>query len=58
MQEFKLKIWRNDGAGDWSIEINGLRHEHITSAVLEALAECALVVAQQALSKAATRLPQ
>ena len=29
MQEINIKLWRNDGAEDWSIEINGLRHEHV-----------------------------
>jgi hypothetical protein len=24
MQEIKIKLWRNDQAQDWSIEINGL----------------------------------
>ena len=28
MQEVKIKLWRNDQAQDWSIEINGLFHEH------------------------------
>jgi hypothetical protein len=27
MQEVKIKLWRNDQAQDWSIEINGLLHE-------------------------------
>jgi hypothetical protein len=29
MQEINIKLWRNNGAGDWSIAINALRHEHV-----------------------------
>ena len=46
MQEIKIKLWRNDETQDWSIEINGLRHEHVSSEILEDLVECALIVAE------------
>ena len=56
MQEINIKLWL-DEARDWSIEINGLRHDHISSEILEDLVECALIVAQKSLTEAATRQP-
>src|SRR5580658_9915728 len=53
MHEIKLKVWLDDRAGDWSIEINGVRHEHVTSEILEDLVEVELIKAQKALSDAA-----
>jgi hypothetical protein len=58
MQEIKIKLWRNDEAQDWSIEINGLWHEHVSTEILEDLVECALIVAERSLVDASTRLPQ
>ena len=55
MQEINIKMWRNDEAQDWSIEINGLRHEHVTSEIMEDLVECALIVAERTLTEASTR---
>ena len=54
MQKLKIGLWLNDEALDWSIEINGLRHEHVTSEILEALVECALIVAENSLTRAVT----
>jgi hypothetical protein len=55
VQEINIKLWRNDDAQDWSVEINGLRHEHITSRIMEDLVECALIVAERTLTEASTR---
>jgi hypothetical protein len=33
----KIKLRRNDQAQDWSIEINGLLHEHVSSEIMEDL---------------------
>jgi hypothetical protein len=55
MQAINIKMWRNDEEQDWSIEINGLRHEHITSEIMEDLVACALIVAERTLTEAATR---
>jgi len=55
MHEIKLKVWLDDQAGDWSIEIDGVRHEHVTSEILEDLVEVALIKAQKVLSDAATK---
>jgi hypothetical protein len=49
MKELHLQIWRNDEAGDWSVVINGLRYEHISSRILEDLVECAVIVAENSL---------
>ena len=57
MQAINIKMWRNDEEQDWSIEINGLRHEHVTSEIVEALVECALIVAETSLTKPVTELP-
>jgi hypothetical protein len=57
MQEIILKLWRNDDAQDWSLEINGLRYEHVSAQTLEDLAEAALSVAENSLMEAAARQP-
>jgi hypothetical protein len=49
MKEINLQIWRNEEAGDWSIAINGLRHEHVTSQTLEDLVEHAVIVTEKSL---------
>jgi hypothetical protein len=41
-----ITLSRDLAMQDWSIVINGQRHEHVTSEVLEALVECKLIVAQ------------
>jgi hypothetical protein len=47
MQELGIKLWRNDGVEDWSIEINGLRHEHVCAQEMEELVEAAMIVAER-----------
>ncbi len=49
MKELHLQIWRNEAAEDWSVVINGLRYEHISSQILEDLVECAVIVAENSL---------
>jgi hypothetical protein len=58
MQQIKIDLWHNDEALDWSIEINGLRHEHVSSEIMETLVECALIVAEKSLARAVTGLLQ
>jgi hypothetical protein len=43
---------------DWSIEINGLRHEHVTSEIIETLVECAVIVAEKSLTRGVAGLLQ
>jgi hypothetical protein len=57
MQEIILKLWRNDDAQDWSLEINGKRYDHVSAEILEDLAEAALVAAENSLMEAAGRRP-
>jgi hypothetical protein len=57
MQEIILKLWRNNDAQDWSLEINGLRYERVSAQTLEDLAEAALSVAESSLMEAANRQP-
>ena len=52
MKQINIDLWRNDESQDWSIEINGLRHEHVTSEIMEDLVECALIVAETTLTEA------
>ena len=56
MQKLNVTLWMNP-VEDWSVEINGLRYEHVSAEVMENLVECALIVAQKSLIEAATRLP-
>ena len=58
MQQIKINLWLNDEAMDWSIEVNGLRNEHVTSEIIESLVECALIVAEKSLTSAVTGLLQ
>jgi hypothetical protein len=57
MQETNIKIWLN-AAHDWSIEINGLRHDHVSSQIMEAFVETSMVMAEKSLIEAASRRPQ
>ncbi len=57
MQEIKIKIWLNS-ADDWSIEINGLRHDHVSSQIMEAFVETSMIMAEKSLIDAASRRPQ
>jgi hypothetical protein len=58
MQRINIDLWHNDEALDWSIEIDGLRHEHVSSEILETLVECALIVAEKSLTRVVTGLLQ
>jgi hypothetical protein len=55
-REIRILLWPNDESRDWSIEINGQRHEHVTGEIMEALVECALIVAQMSFNKSVQRL--
>jgi hypothetical protein len=57
MQEIKIKLWRNDQAQDWSIEINALPHEHVSSEIMEDRVECALIVLEKPLTGVSTSRP-
>ena len=50
MQRIEIVLWF-DQSNDWSLEVNGVRHEHVTSQLVEDLVECALVVADNVLAE-------
>jgi len=49
MQQIKITLWHNHEIQDWSVEIDGQRHEHVTCELVEALVECELIVAETSL---------
>jgi hypothetical protein len=49
MQEITIKLWRNTDVRDWSIEINGLRHLHVSAEIADSLVEASMVTAEQSL---------
>jgi hypothetical protein len=57
-RELKICMRHHDESLDWSIEINGQRHEHVTSDVMEALVECAMIIAETSLTRALASRPQ
>jgi hypothetical protein len=54
MQEITIRLWRNT-AGDWSVEINGQRYEHVSTEVMESLVESSMMVAEESLVNFSTR---
>jgi hypothetical protein len=50
VQEINIKLCRNDGAEDWSIEISGLRHEHVSAQEMRDLIEATVFVAEKSLT--------
>jgi hypothetical protein len=57
MQKIHVILWTN-GPGDWSVEINHLRHEHISTVTLEELVERALIAAQTPFIETAKTSPE
>jgi hypothetical protein len=49
MREIIIKLWRNEERHDWSMEINGRFHEHISNEGLTDLVEGALIIAAKSL---------
>jgi Asp-tRNA(Asn)/Glu-tRNA(Gln) amidotransferase B subunit len=49
MQEINIKLCHNHDSADWSIEINGLLHEHVSAREMEDLVEAAMIVAEKSL---------
>jgi hypothetical protein len=49
MQEIKIKLWRHAEEKDWSAEVCGQLHKHISTETVDDLVEYVLVAAQQAL---------
>ncbi len=49
MREINIKLWRHEQAEDWSVEIDGKFHRHVSATFIDELVEYALVAAEQAL---------
>jgi hypothetical protein len=49
MQEINIKLWRHTEEQDWSAEVLGTLHEHISTKTVDELAEYVVVAAQQVL---------
>jgi hypothetical protein len=49
MREINIKLQRNDKLKDWSMEINGRLHEHVSDEGLTDIVEGALIVAAKSL---------
>jgi hypothetical protein len=43
-QRITITLERNVATRDWSLVLNGQRHEHVTTEIIEALVECELIV--------------
>jgi len=54
MEAMTIRLSRNQSEQDWSVEIDGRLHEHISTRDLDDLVEYALVVAQQSLLESDT----
>jgi hypothetical protein len=49
MQEIKIKLWHHTEEKDWSAEVYGKLHKHISTETVDELVEYVLVAAQQVL---------
>jgi hypothetical protein len=49
MREINIKLLRNEELKDWSMEINGRLHEHVSDEGLTDIVEGALIVAAKSL---------
>ncbi len=49
MQEINIKLWRHSEEQDWSAEVYGTLHKHISTRTVDDMVEYVLVAAQQAL---------
>ena len=55
MREIRIKLWRHNDENDWSAEVYGRLHKHISTETVDELVEYVLVAAQQALLEPETR---
>jgi hypothetical protein len=54
VEAMTIRLSRNQNEQDWSVEIDGRLHDHISTRDLDDLVEYALVVAQQSLLESET----
>lgn len=55
MEEIRIRLWRDEQGQDWHVEINGLRHMHVTSHNLEDLVEAAVITAEHVIEQSMLR---
>jgi hypothetical protein len=55
MEEIRIRLWRDEQCQDWHVEINGLRHMHVTSQSMEDLVEAAVIAAEHVIEQATLR---
>jgi hypothetical protein len=55
MEEIRIRLWRDEESQDWHVEINGLRHTHVSSQSLEDLVEAAVIRAEHVIEQATLR---
>ena len=55
MEEIRIRLWRDEKCQDWHVEINGLRHMHVSSQSLEDLIEAAVIRAEHVIEQATLR---
>ena len=48
MQKINIKLWRHEEVKDWSVEVDGELHRHVSTKTVDELVEYALVAAQEA----------
>jgi hypothetical protein len=58
MQQFNVKLRRNQQEQNWSVEINGKSYEFISIEEVDALVKRALINAQESLTDATTGFTQ
>jgi 3-oxoacyl-(acyl-carrier-protein) synthase len=49
MQEIHIILWRHEEEDNWSVQIDGKFHKHISAKTIDELTEYAVVAAEQAL---------
>jgi hypothetical protein len=54
MEAINISLSRNYSEQDWSVEIGGSLHDHVSTRTLDDLVEYALLVAQQSLLESET----
>jgi hypothetical protein len=58
VHQIVLKLWRNEREKDWTVEINGERHEAVTIEWVHELAYRALLDAEDSLLDVTKKPPQ
>ena len=51
MQKTHINLWWNGEGMDWTIEINDVRHDHVSSEVLKGLVEATVIAADKSLDE-------